>query len=451
MRPPNVSLARDKLSIDDAPFQVFHLRLAIYSCGGPFTDGYILGIIAIVLSALSRDIGLSPLWQGTIAAGSLVGMFIGGGAFGYVTDRVGRQLMYTIDLALLAVASVAQIWVTGPLTLLALRFILGVAIGADYPIAATLLSEFAPRRQRGMLMSSMIAAWWLGYTTSFLLGYWMVAQWGDGHWRWILASSAIPALVVIFLRWGTPESPRWLMSQGRVEEARAILKKFLGISAPPNFQDIPNEPEPVVRVGELFGRLYRARAVFICVFWSCQVVPTFAIFTYAPVLLGTFGVENPLFGAALMSLWFIAGAIPAIFLVDWVGRRPLLIIPFAIQALVLATLPLVPTSQHLLTSVAFILFALANSASSVLQWVYPSELFPTEIRATALGLGTAVSRVSAAIGTFLVPVMMGALGVKMVMLTVAGVCAIGFAVSLRIAPETRGMSLQDSSMGTLIG
>jgi MFS transporter, putative metabolite transport protein len=104
--------------------------------------------------------------------------------------------------------------------------------------------------------------------------------------------------------------------------------------------------EPVAGLRELLGHAHRARVVFMCIFWSCQVVPTFAIFTYTPVLLEAFGVTDPNLGAALMSLWFIVGVLPAILLVDSIGRRPLLIIPFAIQAMVLAALPFVPPTRH---------------------------------------------------------------------------------------------------------
>ena len=189
-------------SLDDAPFSAFHRRIAIYSCGGPFCDGYILGIIAAALGPLSSEIGLTAGWQGIVGAAALVGMFVGGLVFGYLTDLLGRRVMYSADLLVLIVASAAQYWVHGAVSLLVLRFILGLAVGADYPIASALLSEFAPRRQRGMLLAAMIGAWWLGYTIAFIAGY---ALGNEGlSWRWMLASSAIPAALVSLLRWGTP-------------------------------------------------------------------------------------------------------------------------------------------------------------------------------------------------------------------------------------------------------
>jgi MFS transporter, putative metabolite transport protein len=424
-------------SIDDAPLSAFHRRLAIYSAGGPFCDGYILGIIAIALPALSHEFGLGPTGQGLIAAASLMGMFIGGATFGYLTDLFGRQVMYSIDLLLLVVGSAAQYWVHDTWALFVLRFLLGLAVGADYPIATTLLSEFAPKRQRGMLLAAMIGAWWFGYTVSFITGY---ALSGIASWRVLLASSAVPAAIVCLLRWGTPESPRWLVRKGRIAEARALMQRHLGA-------DYELEEREPARTDfrAIFRGAYARRTLFVCIFWSCQVVPEFAIDTFFPDLLRALGSPNPTLGTAILSLFFLAGVVPAVLSVERIGRRPLLILPFLIQAAVLAALAFLPRGATTLIAICFIVFAVFNAGSSVLQWVYPSELFPTEVRATALGFATSVSRIGAAIGTFLFPIGLHYWGISTLLLLVAGVCLIGWLVSLAWAPETRGMTLMQAS------
>ena len=425
-------------SLDDAPFSAFHRRIAIYSCGGPFCDGYILGIIAAALGPLSSEIGLTAGWQGIVGAAALVGMFVGGLVFGYLTDLLGRRVMYSADLLVLVVASAAQFWVHDRVSLLILRFVLGLAVGADYPIAAALLSEFAPKRQRGMLLAAMIGAWWLGYTISFIAGY---ALGNEGlSWRWMLASSAIPAALVCLLRWGTPESPRWLMSKGRTAEAHDLIQRHIGSG-----YGLQESASAKTAYRTIFRGPYLGRTAFVCVFWSCQVVPTFAIYTFAPDLLRAFGSPDPAFGAAILSLFFLAGVIPAVLLIDRIGRRPVLTVPFAVTGVTLLLLGWLPRGSSILVEVCFILFAIFNAGSSVLQWVYPSELFPTEVRATALGFGTAVSRIGAAVGTFLFPIGLARLGVAPLMTIVAAICGIGWLVSVRFAPETRGMSLQAAS------
>ena len=230
-------------------------------------------------------------------------MFVGGLVFGYLTDLLGRRVMYSADLLVLIVASAAQFWVHDRVSLLVLRFVLGLAVGADYPIASALLSEFAPKRQRGMLLAAMIGAWWLGYTISFIAGY---ALGNEGlSWRWMLASSAIPAALVSLLRWGTPESPRWLMSKGRTAEAHALIQRHIGSG-----YGLQESAAAKTAYRTIFRGPYLGRTAFVCVFWSCQVVPTFAIYTFAPDLLRAFGSPDPAFGAAILSLFFLAGVIP---------------------------------------------------------------------------------------------------------------------------------------------
>ena len=428
----------NRQSIDDAPFRSFHRRLTLYSCGGPFCDGYILGIVAIALPPLLADLHLTGPWQSLIAAASLMGMLLGGFLFGYLTDVVGRQMMYTIDLLVFVIASAAQFWVNDPWTLFALRFVLGLAVGADYPIACALMVEFAPRRSRGASISAMIGAWWLGYTVSFLAGYGL-SHYGIS-WRWMLASSAIPAAIVALLRFGTPESPRWLAAKGRLPEAQELVKKHFGDS-----YTLDESISSKTRYGSIFQHPYGRRTLFVCLFWSCQTIPLFGIYTFAPDLLRALGSPDPILGAAIMSLFFIAGVIPAALLVDRVGRRPLLIIPFAVMAVTLAVLSFAPPRSTVLITLCFIVFAAFNAGSSVLAWIYPSELFPTDIRATALGFTTGVSRVGAAVGTFFVPYAIHRWGVSGLMQSFAAICAVGWIISLRMAPETRGLSLVKAS------
>jgi putative MFS transporter len=435
-----------KRFIDDAPFGPFHRRLAVYSCGGPFCDGYILGIIAIALTPLSRDLALGASWQGLIGAATLVGMFIGGGLFGYLTDRIGRQVMYTLDLMVLVFASAAQFWVESGWQLFALRFVLGLAVGADYPIATALLTEFAPKRQRGMLLSAMIGSWWFGYTASFIIGY-AISDSGGSTWRWMLASSAVPAAFVALMRFGTPESPRWLVSKGRIKEAREVIQKHLGSG-----YDIEEAASPATtQWRSIFRGEYGRRTLFVAVFWTCHTIPSFAIYTFAPQLLQALGATNPSLGAAIMSVFFLVGVLPAILLIDRIGRRPVLIAPFFVCALMMGCLVVIPKASTTWIAVCFIIYAIFSAGSSVLEWVYPSELFPTDVRASAMGFATSISRFGAAVGTFLFPIGLVSLGVNSLMVIAGLICVFGGVVSLIWAPETRGMSLGEASGARAVG
>jgi putative MFS transporter len=426
--------------------------MTIYSAGGPFCDGYILSIIGVALALLTPQLGVSAQEAGLIGVSTLLGVFFGGAVFGYVTDLVGRQAMFVIDLIVFVVASVLLFFVNEVWQIIALRFVLGLAVGADYPIATALLTEFTPRRQRGLLLSFLVGGWWAGAMVAYFVGYALVGV-GDEIWRWMLASSAIPAAVLLVARLGTPESPRWLASKGRVEEARALVRKAFGEEA--RLEDLVEDPladPPRTSYLSIFRGAYAGRTAFVCAFWILQAIPEFAILTFAPQILAGFGLaggKEAYLGSAVIGVFFFAGVIAALFLVGNIGRRPLLIWPFLVRALALVALGLAPNGPILLIVALFAVFAIVHSGSTVLQWIYPNELFPTEVRATAMGFATGMSRIGAAVGTFLLPLALSGIGVGPTMFAGAALCLVGFAVSWLFAPETKDLTLAQAGSLTL--
>lgn len=432
--------------MEEAPFGRFHWYMSWCTSGGPFIDGYILGIIALALTPMTDDLGLSPAMQAAIAAASLIGLFFGSLLFGRLTDLIGRRVMYIINLAVFVVASLLLVGAGQGWQVLALRFVLGLAIGADYPIATSLLAEFLPRRQRGTLLAALIGAFWAGYAISFIVGWLMIDVGGLG-WRLTLASSAIPAIAVLLLRANAPESPMWLAQRGKRDKAMAIVRERIGarFTLPDPDSDAAGGAASGWR--EVFRSGYGRRLFFVSLFWACQVCCQYAIFTYQPELLSTLGVENGNLGTVVISLFFIIGVIPGIFLVEPLGRRPVLLATFVGGALALGLLAGLPPLPAALTVVGFGLVGAFNAGGSVLQWVYPNELFPTGIRATAVGIAAAMSRLGAAIGVYAVPFLRGSLGLSGLLWVFAGVCVLGLVVSIPMAPETRGKGIADTSSG----
>ncbi|MGV0812991.1 MFS transporter [Mycolicibacterium boenickei] len=437
--------------IDDAPLTSFHKKLTLFSSGGPFIDGYALSIIGVALITLEPAMNLSATEIGLIGAASLIGIFVGGGVFGYVTDKVGRHLMYIADLVALAVFSVLSAFAAEAWQLIVLRFLLGVAIGADYPIATSLLAEFLPRKQRGRLLGAMFVVWAVGAAAAYIVGF-LLRDYGPDAWRLLLASPAVFAVITLLARMGTPESPRWLLSKGRVAEADAAIKRAFG----PQFgvRDLDQndgEPARVTSFTQVFKRPYLNRTIFVAVFWTAQVIPLFAVYTFAPDLLASFGLEgdaNLYGGSLLISLLFVVGGIPGLYLVERIGRRALLIGSFAVIAVALAIPALVPGIPPVAFFLALAVYAVASGASSFLEIVYPNELFPTEVRATAVGVGTAVSRIGSAGGTYLMPLALSALGAGGALGVGAAVTAVGLVVAIFMAPETRGVALTESAAPT---
>lgn len=433
------------INVEDLPLTGFHKRLALYSAGGPFLDGYVLSIIGIALVQAGPQLNMTANWEGLIGASALVGIFVGGFLGGWLTDKFGRQTLYTVDLVAIVLCSAAQFWVQDAFWLFIFRLLLGVAVGADYPIATSLLAEFTPKKYRGPLLGGLIVMWFVGAAAAYIVGE-MLLQAGPDGWRWMLASGAIIAAVFVVLRHGTPESPRWLADKGRLDEANVIVRKVFGEGATLEAVAVTAESERI-HARALFRSGYGKRIFFISVFWTCSIIPLFAIYVFAPKILESLGLVGSLanMGSALITFLFLVGALVFVFLVNKMGRRKVILHSFLWSGLALLALGLFPQSAAPVILVLFAGYAIFTGGAQILQWVYPNELFPTEIRGTAVGLASSLSRIGAAAGTYLVPLALLNLGIGPTMLIAAGITLIGFVVSWRMAPETHGKALEEAA------
>ncbi|MDR3053352.1 MAG: MFS transporter, partial [Coriobacteriales bacterium] len=206
--------------LDDMGMTPFLKRVTFFASGGPFLDGYVLAIIGVALVQLGDHLELDAVSSALVGVAALVGIFVGAVVGGYVTDRIGRKVMFTIDIIAIAVLSVASMFIWNVASLVILRFLLGVMIGADYPIATALVAEFTPRRHRTISMGVLAAMWYVGATAAGLVGYFCIGL--EDGWRWMFGSAVIPCILILVGRLDIPESPRWLTRKGRHEEARAI-------------------------------------------------------------------------------------------------------------------------------------------------------------------------------------------------------------------------------------
>lgn len=433
-------------AIDDAPVTGFHRKLAAACSGGPLLDGYLLGIVGIALTGITTELQVDTTVSSVIGVAALVGMFFGGLVFGPITDRIGRKPMYTADLLVLSLASLLSVFVTSAWQLMVLRFIIGVAIAADYPIATALLTEWLPRKRRASMFTSVIIIWYLGTALAYLVGYWITASVGDGGWRWMLGSAAVLAGVIFLLRLGTPESPRWLVGAGRPEQAREVIERAVGVRvSAAELADVPADEERG-SIAELFRGGHLRRMAFVVVFFTCAIIPLFALLTFGPQLLGAFGLGTgnaANLGTALINLVFAIGCLPAMKLLETLGRRRTIIWSFGLMVLPLLALGLWTQAPAPFAVACFCLYALFSGGPGILEWAYPNELFPTRVRAAALGVAIALTRFGAAVGTFLVPIALTSLGPSVTLLLGAGITVIGFLACVAWAEETRHRSLED--------
>ncbi|KAF5270138.1 hypothetical protein FQR65_LT17902 [Abscondita terminalis] len=399
-------MTTNNVSIEDVPLNRFHQLLTIRTGGGWLLDGYVLSIVGVAMVQLSSALQLTSFWQGMIAASALIGIFFGSFLGGWLGGLIGRQKLYFVAPILFTLCSLTQYWVESAMMLFLCRFVIGIGVGFEYTIAGSLLAEFLPQQS--------------SRTSSGRFDHFMVYA-----WRLVLASPAVIGILLIILRLGTPESPRWLLSKGRTAEADAIIKKVYG----PTFS-LNNLQSQILEKKISFSSFltsgYGARVFFVSMFWACSVIPVFAVYAFAPKVLDALHLKGDwaAYGSVAITLLFVVGCVLATRLINHMGRRK---------------------ASPILILVLFGLYALFIGGAQVLQFVYPNELFPTQIRPIGVGIGAAFSRIGAAIGTWLVPMSLDSIGIGNTMYVAAGVTLLGLVVSLAFAPETRGMSLEQST------
>ncbi|GLO55106.1 MFS transporter [Pseudomonas putida] len=441
--------------IENSPVSKFHRKLLLACCGGPFLDGYILSLIGIALVGFSQDISATPVETGLIGAASLLGIFFGATVFGALTDRIGRETMYALDLAVLVIACGLSAFVTDAWQLIVLRFVIGLAVGADYPIATSLLTEFTPAKRRGFMIGVSGLAWSIGAMTAFLVGYLMVQYSGDHSlWRWMLFSGAVVGIIVVIARRGIPESPRWLASKGRVREAEEVIKLVYGKTVSITDQDIlelnegAHQRSIISDLRLLCTGGYLKRTIMCGVLYFAQITPQYVLYTFGGLILLSAGIQednSSTLGELLIAMLFALGILPALRLVETWGRRPMAVVPFALMALPLIALGLWADAPAWFIVAAFAFYAFVSGGPSILEWIYPNELFPTAVRATAVGVAVGFSRIGAATGTYLMPIGIATIGLQATILIGAGITLVAFVICLAWAPETRGRSLQQSA------
>ncbi len=394
--------------------QAHHWKIFAYANAGVFVDGYILSSIGLALVTLGPRFHLDPVTTGLIGAATLLGIMVGAPLFGHLTDRLGRRILMIADLSAFVVLAIAQAFVTNAVELVALRFLLGVAIGADYPIAAAIITEFMPERVRGAALCAVEAVWFVGAAVAYVAGYALLST-GPNSWKWILVSPAVFAIAGLLMRATAPESPMWLSARdaGRIAS---------------------------LSISSIFAGPFRGLLAFVSAMWLLQVVPLFAIYTFAPTVLSALGLgdrSSPA-GSVAITAAFAAGSLLSLYLVERWGRRPLCIAGFASGVIAFAFLPFADAVGIV---AGFLIYAIGIGAASGLEIVYPNELFPTHVRGTATGFAAAISRVGAFAGTFALPVALAKFGTTPVMVTACVLSLIGLIISLLWAPETKGSVL----------
>ena len=468
--------------LDRLPFTRKHGRLLGTSGIGWALDAMDVGLISFVIAALAVHWEISKADGSLIASAGFAGMAIGASVGGLLADRIGRRSVFALTLLVYGLATGASALAMGVGALIALRFVVGLGLGAELPVASTLMSEFAPARIRGRVVVWLEAFWALGWILAAVIGTFVAAS-GPTGWRWALAVGLVPAVYSLVIRWGTPESVRYLESRGRHEEAERVVRGFeasAGIEpgqsadgadasadgadggadasadgprdgAAASAADTARADAGVVGVvpeadrietdGGIWSKALRGRTAGLWAVWFGINLAYYGAFIWIPTLLVDrgFTLTQSFTFTLIITLAQIPGYAAAAWLIEVLGRRWTLTV-FLAGSAVAASFYGLADSEAAIIAAGCALSFFNLGAWGALYAIGP-ELYPTRVRATGTGAAAAFGRVASMLAPFLVPVLL--VGGQAL---VFGAFAVAFALAAAAAftlPEQRGKALAE--------
>lgn len=424
-------------AFDDEVRMTRSRRRALVAIGlGEFVDAYDLIVISGVLIVLKPHFHLSAGEVGWLAAAAFFGSAVGALFFGDLADRIGRRRVFVLNLIAfvglaLVSAVVTQVWM-----LFVVRILIGVAIGADIAASISFLAELSPRGSRGGWTGAMPQITWsLGAMCSVLVAAGLYVLVGTESWRLMFAVGALPAVAVLMLRRSLPDSPRWLLAQGRVEDAVEVFGQFgvrvlhrsrLVSSTPPSVP-VPGFRAKVRRRLDPYARLFagsrRTAVVFAILMIGLIPLNGIAQSVLSPYVLKQFGHPSnvgALLGGSVIWIGALAGSYLAWRTLDRIGRITSIVaalIGFVAVYLLWATIAYGTTWLIPL----FCLLGVVTWWGAAACWPLPSELAPTEVRGRAQGLGSGLQRLSIGVNVLFIPHELAWIGFRATLLVAAGI------------------------------
>ena len=450
--------------LDALPFTPEHRRLLVGSGAGWAFDAMDVGLISFVIAVLAEQWQLTDGQSSWIASAGFLGMAIGASLGGLLADRVGRRQVFAMTLLVYGVATGASAlsWSVG--SLIALRFLVGLGLGAELPVASTLVSEFAPPRIRGRVVVALEAFWAVGWTLSAIIGYFVVPR-GDAGWRWALALGALPALYAVVVRRGLPESVRFLESRGRHAEAERVVQRFeqsagsvapttgprdgapvpdrTGVTATLTRERTDTETDPAAPgMGAVWSPALRRRTGMLWLVWFAVNFSYYGAFIWLPTLLvaSGFSLVRSFGYTLIITLAQLPGYAASAVLVEKWGRRPTLV-TFLVGSAASAGL-FAAADGSVQVVVAGMLLSFFNLGAWGALYAVTPELYPTRLRGTGAGSAAAFGRLASILAPLAVPLVREQGGTGLLFGLFAAVFLIAAAGSLGL-PERRGETLEE--------
>jgi MFS family permease len=443
--------------LDESELTRLHVRVWLLAAMGIMLDGFDFFIVGVAIPLIKLDFEPAPsaLEIGLVSSAAVIGAIFGAVIIGRLGDRVGRSLVFKVDLAIFVVFALLSALAPTVGWLIVFRFFLGVGVGADYPIAASYVTEIAPRRHRARMLVGAFSFQAVGQLLGVLVGLAILhLDPNTSAWRPMLAFGVVPALVIVFLRRGVPESPKWLAGVGRSEEAAEVCSAFCGRPVTPDDMAEAADTESAGRSAyrELFGRTGRRRTVLTTVPWFFMDIATYGVGVFTPTIIAAIGITATVSatvtpeiaddiastkGAFVVDLFLVLGFGVALLIINRVGHITMQAVGFVAMTAGLAllaytsSLPGGGNNNLPLVFLGFAVFNLfMNAGPNAITFILPAEVFPTRIRSTGHGLAAACGKAGAALGSFAFDIVESNRGLPTTLLLIAGGCAIAGMVTV---------------------
>ena len=432
----------------------WHIRALVVMGSATFFDAFDVLAIAYVLPSLIGVWKLAPRTIGILISSSFLGQIVGALFFGWLAERIGRLQCAKITIALYSLMSLLCAVSWNIPSLLLFRTIQGIGLGGEVPVAAAYINEISRAKGRGRFFLLYQLIFPIGLVGASLLGFWLVPLFG---WRTMFLIGGLPAILVFVLFAGNilPESPRWLVSKGRFEEAELIVGQMESaarsggavISSAPEPLPIAPAPRRETSRLELFRGIYRLRTIVVWFIWITTYFVTYGVNTWLPTIFRTYykySVADALRNGVIINLAGLAGAFCCAMLVDRLGRRPWFILAYAFGAAPLIAIwvrgAANPREVIVLVAISFMFI----SGNSMLVYLYTTEIYPTRLRSLGTGAASAWLRVASAAGPAIVGFALTGYGVSGVFLLFGIISLAGAAISFGTV-ETRDRALEEIS------
>lgn len=451
--------------LDSQATTSFYWYLAVLACVGGFLFGYDTADIGSVLGFIPYH--LSNFATGYLVAGASIGAAVGAIGAGPLTDRFGRKSLLIVDAAIYALGAILSALAVNSAMLLGARTLIGLAVGADSAIATAYIAEFAPRSRRGSLM--IMQQWMItvGIFVSYIVAVVILkvapGSAGGADWRIILGLGAVPAIVALALRTRMPESPRWLMLNGRYADTKNALGA-LGMDV--TEQQVRDTAEKLAETERKLGQKtqwtpgVKRALVVVCVFFIFQQISGINIpFYYGPTLLGGYfqsakatAVDAAIAGveaAAILGAVNVIATYFAFRYIDRVGRRRLAIggyigmtVFILVAALGVAHLTGLPRVWVIMVGFSLFITSFAIGVGGT-GWLIQGEVFPTAVRGRAAATGASVDWLANFVIVQWFPTLHARFGLAWVMVLFAVLAVLAIVFVARFLPETKGLPLED--------